>query len=164
MPKRDENERRSWVIDAGTAEWREARYDGQPPHLKLLLCLAPTKDGVAVAGVQVERRDGRAVSARDLRSVRLPPNWVLRGEAAERWYPTEEQPVARSRWSSREGLDDRHRMVWDLWLQAQEVAPRYPIRWLLPQLDVSDATARRWVKAARERAAELGWDKSENAA
>lgn len=156
MPKRDENERRPWVIDAGTGEWREARYEGQPPYLKLLLKLAPTRDGVAVAGVQVERRDGRAVSARDLRAVRLPPTWVLHGEAAARWYPTEEAPVARSRWGSRDRLDDRHRMVWDLWQQAQEAAPRAPIVWMLPQLDVSDATARRWVKAAREHAAEQG--------
>lgn len=158
MASRDDNELRSWVIDAGDAEWREARWDGQPPCLKLLLRLAPTSDGVAVAGVQVERRDGRAVSARDLRDVRLPPSWVLLGESAARWYPTEQPSVARSRWDSREGLDDRHRMVWDLWLQAQEVAPRTPVRWMLPQLGKSDATVRRWVKAAREWAAERDSD------
>jgi hypothetical protein len=145
-----------WVIDAGSAEWREAAYDGQPRHLRVLVRLAPAGDGVAVAGVQVERRDGRAVSVRDLRAVRLPSGRALRGEAPARWYASEGQPVARSRWDLRD-LDDRHRMVWDLWQQALVEAPGRPIRWMLPRLDRTDATVRRWVTQARKRAAELGW-------
>lgn len=147
-----------WVVDAGGSEvWREVRYEGQPRHLAVRLRLAPTSDGVAVAGVQVERTDGRAVTARDLRAVKLPPNWVLHGESAARWYPSEGEPVTRNRKGPKERGDDRHRMVWGLWCRAQQVAPRAPVRWMLPYLGVSDATARRWVQQARQRAEDLGW-------
>lgn len=147
-----------WVIDAadGDSPWRQGWDDDQPEELAVHYRFAPTSDGVAVAGIQIERTDGRALTARDLRAVKLPPNWVLFGEAPRRWYGADGAEINRRRKSARD--DDRqHREVWDLWRQAQQVAPRAPVRWMLPQLGVSDATARRWVKQARERAALRGW-------
>lgn len=151
-----------WVIDAGDSAWRDASYDGQPEELKIRLQFAPTSDGVAVAGVQVERTDGRALTARDLRAVRLPPNWVLFGETARRWFSPagDGSEIARRSKGARSVGEERHRMVWDLWVRAQEVAPRAPVRWMLPQLHVSDATARRWIKQAKEQAAANGWPAS----
>ena len=147
-----------WVVDAADdGPWRVIDYKGQPPWLSVRMRFAPTADGVAVAGIQVERTDGRAVTAADLRAVKLPPHWVLFGEAARRWYKPVGGPVRQSRSGRQPAGDERHRAIWNLWLQAREAAPRAPVRWMLRQLPVSDATARRWVRQARERAAELGW-------
>ena len=153
----------TWVVDAAEGlTWRELRYEGQPAWLAVRLRLAPTSDGVAVTGVQVERRDGRALTARDLRLVKLPPNWVLFGESAARWFPPAAgaAPVAASR-KGAHGKGDAHwRAVWLAWGQAMEAAPRAPVRYLLAsgRWRVADATMRRWIARARERAAELGWD------
>jgi len=152
-----------WSIDAGEdAVWRELVYADQPHWLTVRLRLAPTVDGVAVAGLQVDRNDGHALTARDLRLVKLPPNWLLFGEAAKRWYPApaSERPVQATRKGAR-GHDDQHwRMVWDAWRQAAMAAPRSPVKFLLRsgRWPVTDATMRRWIARARARAAELGWD------
>jgi hypothetical protein len=148
-----------WIVDAGErGTWREVdAYPGKPDHLTVRMRFAPTGDGVAVAGVQVERTDGRALTARDLRQVKLPPNWVLFGETAIRWYQPDGPEAARNpRGPHDDGLK-RDRQVWDLYQQAMDVAPRAPVRWMLPQLKISDATARRWIGRAKLRAAELGW-------
>jgi hypothetical protein len=152
-----------WVIDAAEdTQWRELRHPDQPTWLSVRLRLAPTRDGVAVAGVQVERRDGHAVTARDLRLVKFPPNWVLFGEAASRWYaPDDTAPAIITARKGARGHDDEHwAAVWAAWLRAREVAPRAPVKWLLAsgRWPVTDATMRRWVARAQERAAELGWD------
>jgi hypothetical protein len=148
-----------WVIDAADgAEWRTVdAYPDKPDHLSVRMRFAPTGDGVAVAGIQVERTDGRALTARDLRLVRLPPNWVLFGETAVRWYQPSGDDAVRSRKGPKGDDEARDRRVWDLYQAAMEVAPRAPVRWMLPQLGVSDATARRWIGRARQRAKELGW-------
>jgi hypothetical protein len=39
--------------------------------------------------------------------------------------------------------------VWDLYQETLGVAPRAPVRWMLPQLGVSDAMVRRWIGRAR---------------
>jgi hypothetical protein len=148
-----------WIVDAAErGAWREVNaYPGKPDHLAVRMRFAPTGDGVAVAGIQVDRTDGRALTARDLRQVKLPPNWVLFGETAVRWFQPGGDPAARHRRGPSGGDEARDRMVWDLYQQARKVAPRAPVRWMFPQLGVSDATARRWVKRAVARAAELGW-------
>ena len=148
-----------WVVKtAGESPWCRVYYEGLPPSgLAVRMRFAPTADGVAVAGIQVERTDGHAVTAADLRAVKLPPNWVLFGESARRWYRPEGPPITRSRRGPKDEGDERHHAVWDLWLQAQQAAPRAPVKWMLTRLSVSDATARRWVRQARERAAVLGW-------
>jgi hypothetical protein len=148
-----------WLVDAAEgATWRLIEhYPGKPPNLSIRMRFAPTGDGVAVAGVQVERTDGRALTARDLRLVKLPPNWVLFGEAAIRWYQPKGEAAVRSRKGPKGDDLARDRMVWDLYQRAIQVAPRAPVHWMLPQLNVSDATARRWVRRARQRGAELGW-------
>jgi hypothetical protein len=149
----------TWVIDAADgATWRAVDYDGKPDHLSVLMRFAATGDGVAVAGVQVERIDGRALTARDMRLVKLPPNWALFGETAVRWYQPGDATATRSRKGPKGDDEARDRMVWGLYRQATEVAPRAPVRWILPQLGVSDATARRWIGRARKRAEDLGWD------
>jgi hypothetical protein len=154
-----------WIVDAAEGPaWREVHaYPGKPDNLTIRMRFAPTGDGVAVAGVQVERTDGRALTARDLRLVRLPPNWVLFGETAVRWYQAAGVPATRSRRGPQdkgtEGLK-RDRMVWELYQDALEVAPRAPVQWMLPQPQlggISDATVRRWIARAKLRAAELGW-------
>jgi hypothetical protein len=150
----------AWVIDANeNVDWREVSYVGQPAWLAIRVRFAPTADGVAVIGIQIDRRDSHALTARDLRLVRLPPNWVLFGQAAN-WFQPAGQPVHPNRKGPREQDDTRHRRVYDLWLQAQQAAPHAPVRWMLTQWPyVSDATMRRWIRKARERAAELSWDK-----
>jgi hypothetical protein len=157
-----------WLIDAGSGiEWRDYRYPDQPPWLAVSLKLAPTTDGVAVAGVQVHRRDGRAVTARDLRLVKMPPNWVLWGESASRWYeppegtPAMARPAAPQAGKGPQRHDDEHwRAVYALWRAAQEEAPRAPVKWMLAsrRWPITDATMRRWIARARERASVLSWD------
>jgi len=147
-----------WQIDAADgATWRTVDYLGKPGHLRVQMRFAPTSDGVAVAGVQVERTDGRALTARDMRLVRLPPNWVLFGETAIRWYQPAGAQAARNPRGPKGDDVARDKRVWDLYQEALEVAPRAPVRWMLPQLGVSDATVRRWIGRARLRATELGW-------
>jgi hypothetical protein len=148
-----------WVVDAAEgAAWREVHaYPGKPDHLTVRMRFAPTGDGVAVAGVQVERTDGRALTARDMRLVKLPPNWVLFGETAVRWYQPTGAQAARNPRGPKGDDAERDRMVWDLYQQAMNVAPRAPVKWMTPQLGRSDATVRRWIGRARQRAAELGW-------
>jgi len=155
-----------WIVDAAEGvPWRELRYEGQPGWLAIRLKFAPTAEGVAVVGAQIERRDGRALTARDLRLVKLPPNWVLFGESASRWFAPADgaAPVAAARKGAR-GKDDTHwRAVYMAWLQAMEAAPRAPVKWMLAsgRWPATDATMRRWIARARERAAELGWDQGE---
>jgi hypothetical protein len=150
----------TWVIDAAEdREWRDLAYPGKPSWLAISLKFAPTADGVAVAGVQVTRRDGRAVTARDLRMVKMPPSWVLFGEAAARWYQPSGDRITPTRKGPR-GQDDKHwRSVWVRWQEAQEIAPRAPVRWMLTHWpEVSDATMRRWIKRARAKAEENDWE------
>lgn len=152
-----------WMIDAAEGvEWRGLNYPGQPGWLAIRLKFAPTAAGVAVVAAQVERRDGRALTARDLRLIKLPPGWVLSGATASRWYAPAEgtQPVAAARKGAR-GKDDQHwRAVYSAWHQAMQAAPRAPVKWMLAsgRWPVTDATMRRWIARARERAAELGWN------
>jgi hypothetical protein len=138
--------------------WREMDYEGKPDNLSIRMRFGPTGDGVAVAGIMVERTDGRAVTAQDLRRVKLPPNWMLFGETAVRWYQPTGAHVARHTKARDADGTRRDRWVWDLWNQALIVAPRAPVLWMLPQMGgISEATARRWIKRARKRAVELGW-------
>lgn len=155
-----------WLIDAAEGRgWREMNYQSRPAWLVTRIRLAPTAGGLAVTGVQVERRDGRPLTARDLRTVKLPPAWVLFGESAEQWFApgeTAAAPVAAARSGAR-GYGDAHWLaVYRMWVRAMESAPRTPVRWMLAsgRWPVSDATMRRWIARARERAAELGWDKA----
>lgn len=133
------------------------RYASLPPHLAVPMRFGPTADGAAVTGIRIERIDGRAIQARDLRDVRLPPWYVTTGDTAAGGYISG-PAVIPSRRGPRDEGDEKHRRVWDLWCHAQSIAPKAPIRWLLPRLHVSDATARRWVRKALDRAAELGWE------
>jgi hypothetical protein len=148
-----------WVIDAANgATWREVDdYPDKPPHLSVRVRFAHGEEGVGVAGIQVERTDGRVLTARDLRLVKLPPDWVLSGDTAVRWYQPGPETVVRNPRGPKGDDDEKHREVWDLYLKAVEARPRAPVRWMLSHLQVSDATARRWLKRARERAQQLGW-------
>ena len=153
-----------WLIDAGDGvEWRSLNYPGQPDWLAVRLKFAPTADGVAVVAAQIERCDGRALTARDLRLIKLPPGWTLAGKSAARWYaPAEDTaPVTPTRKGAHRKDDKHWRAVYKAWLQANKAAPRAPVKWMLAsgRWPVTDATMRRWIARARERAADLGWDR-----
>ena len=141
-----------WAIEwrLGTPDWAEVRHPDMPKDLRLRVRVAPTEDGLAVVAAQVERTDRRAITAQDLRRVKLPPAWVLASSLG---------PQVTSPRPGPHGKGDEHwRAVFDLWIRAQQVAPHAPVRWMLTQWpDVSDATMRRWVTRAQERAEVNGW-------
>lgn len=148
---------RGWAITWSLAppDWATVRHPGMPAGLVLRIRVAPTEDGFAVAGVLVERDDGRAVTARDLRRVKLPPAWTLASQ------PLPESAAVRPARPGPRGLGDDHwRAVLELHKQAQRVAPRAATRWMRAQWpgEPSDATMRRWIAMARERAEAEGWD------
>jgi hypothetical protein len=147
-----------WVIEWTVAppDWAGIRHPQIPEDLNLWVRVARTEDGVAVNAALVERADGRALTARDIRKVKLPPAWALASNLErQRGFPL----ISPPRPGPRGHGDDHWRAVFDLWTQAQRVAPRSPVRWMLTrwQPEVSDATMRRWVKQARERARVNGW-------
>jgi len=154
-----QSQRPGWAIvwTLGTPDWADVRHPDMPEDLRLRVRVAHTEDGFAVVAAQIEREDGRAITARDLRKVKLPPPWAL---AADQMRRLPGSPlVTAPRPGPRGKGDDHWRAVFDLWVQAQQVAPHTPVRWMRTQWagDVSDATMWRWVKRARERAASKGW-------
>jgi hypothetical protein len=145
---------RGWVIVWSLAppDWATVRHPDMPAGLVLRIRVAPTEDGFAVAGVLVERDDGRAVTARDLRRVKLPPAWTL----ASHLMPLPESAAVRPAKSGPRGLGDDHwRAVLELRARAERAAPHAPVRWMRAQWpgEPSDATMRRWIKRAREHVA-----------
>jgi hypothetical protein len=131
-----------------------------PKDLLLRVRVAQTEDGVAVVAALIERADGRAIGARDLRRVKMPPAWAL---ASPSRSPGSRR-VALPRPGPRGKGDDHWRAVFDLWVRAKQVAPHTPVRWMLAewQPEVSDATMRRWAARARERAAINGWEEEDH--
>jgi hypothetical protein len=144
-----------WTL-APLPGWVAVRHPDMPERLRLHVKVAPTETGFAVVAVQVEREDGRAITAQDLRRVKLPPAWVLASSLGPR--VTSPRPGPRGKG------DDHWRTVYELWLRAQQVAPHTPVRWMLAEWEpeVSDATMRRWVARARERAAVNGWQEEDH--
>lgn len=144
-----------WTL--GTPDWAEVRHPAMPEGLHLRVRVAHTEDGFAVVGALVEREDGRAITARDLRRVKLPPAWALAADQMQRQPGS--PPVTPARPGPRGKGDDHWRAVFDLWARAQQVAPHTPVRWMRAQwpAEPSDATMRRWIKRARERAEVNGW-------
>jgi hypothetical protein len=151
-----------WTLGPPTADWADVRHPDMPEGLRLRVRVAHTEVGFAVVAALVEREDDRAITARDLRRVKLPPPWALAADQMRR------QPgsplVASPRPGPRGKGDDHWRAVFDLWVRAQHVAPRTPVRWMRTQWPggVSDATMRRWIKRARERAAINGWKEGDH--
>jgi hypothetical protein len=146
-----------WAIEwrLGTPDWAEVRHPGMPKNLRLRVRVASTEDGLAVVAAQVERTNGRAITAQDLRRVKLPPAWVLASSLGPQI--TSPRPGPR-------GKDDEHwRAVFDLWTQAKKFAPHTRVRWMRTQWErgVPDATMRRWVNKARERARVNGWEEDD---
>jgi len=145
-----------WVItwSAAPPDWAAIRHPDIPGYLHLRVRVAPTEDGFAPVAVLIERDDGRAISARDLRRVKLPPAWAL---AAPLIPPLGSPPVSRPR---RGKGADHWQAVLRLLAEAERVAPRTPVRWMREQWpgDVSDATMRRWI--ARARAFGAGQDQA----
>jgi hypothetical protein len=138
-----------WTL--GTPDWAAVRHPDMPEDLRLRIRVADTEDGFAVVAALVERADGRPLAARDLRKVKLPPSWVLASSLS---------PVTSARPGPRGKGDEHWRAVFDLWTRAQQVAPHTPVRWMRTQWpgERSDATMRRWVKIARERAEINKWE------
>jgi hypothetical protein len=152
-----------WVIEWSLAppDWATVRHPDMSEDLCLRVKVASTEEGVGIEAVLIERKDGRAISARDLRRVKLPPAWSLASNL-ERLpgSPMLSQPRPGPRGKG----DDHWRAVFSLWTRAQRVAPRTPVRWMREQWpNVSDATMRRWVKRARERAETNNWEEEDHA-
>jgi hypothetical protein len=147
-----------WAIVWSLAppDWATIRHPDMPEGLHLRVKVAPTEDGFAVVAALVERKDGHAITARDLRRVKLPPAWAL---ASHMTRLPGSPSVTPPRPGPRGKGDDHWRAVFDLWVQAQRVAPHTPVRWMRTQwtAEPSDATMRRWVARARERAEINGW-------
>jgi hypothetical protein len=132
-----------------------------PASLYLSVRVARTEDGIAAEAVLIERHDGRAITARDLRAVKLPPAWML-DSGREFMAPGDDSPaITAARQGPRRKGDDFWGAVFTLWNQAQRAAPQAPVRWMRKHWpdDVSDATMRRWIKRAHERARINGWNK-----
>lgn len=151
-------EEAGWAIVWSLAppDWATIRHPDMPEGLHLRVRVAPTDDGFAVVAALIERKDGRAISARDLRRVKLPPAWALASHMSRQ---PGSPPISSARPGPRDKGDDHWRAVFDLWVQAQRVAPHTPVRWMRTQwtADISDATMRRWIKRAQERAQAMGW-------
>jgi hypothetical protein len=146
-----------WAVTEtfGLPDWREVRHPAMPSVLHLRVRVAPTMDGLAAVAALIEREDGHPLHAQDLRKVKLPPAWVLASSLG---------PQAASPRPGPRGKGDEHwRAVYDMWIQAQRVAPHSPVRWMLTQWqpEVSDGTMRRWVKRARERAKINKWEEGD---
>jgi hypothetical protein len=137
-------------------DWADVRHPGMPEGLHLRVKVAHTEAGFAIDSVLIERKDGRAISARDLRRVKLPPAWMLASLLAR---PPGSPVITAVKPGARGKSDDHWLAVFRIWAQAQQVAPQAPVRWIRTQwpTDISDATMRRWIKRARERAAVNGW-------
>jgi hypothetical protein len=150
-----------WIIawDEAPPGWVTFWHRDVPQYLRIMVRVARTSDGLAAEAVLVERNDGRAVTARDLRDIKLPQPWMLaRGQEFMR-SDGDSSMITAARPGARGKSDDHWRAVFRLWARAQRVAPRTPVRWMRTKWpeDVSDATMRRWIKRARERAASQGW-------
>jgi hypothetical protein len=139
--------------------WATFWHREMPPYLRVMVRTGLTPDGVAVEAVTVERTDGRALNARDLRDVRLPQPWML-ARGRELAGPGGAPAVTAARPGARDKGGEHWRAVLRLLAEAERVAPRTPTKWMCQQWPyrVSDATMRRWVKKARERTANEGED------
>jgi hypothetical protein len=130
-----------------------------PDELKVTFRMARTEDGLAPDAVLIERVDGRAITARDLRAVRFPRAWML-ASSQKFLTPGDESSVITAARNGARGKGDEHwRDVFNLWTSAKRVAPHAHVRWMRTQwpVHVSDATMRRWIARARERADINGW-------
>jgi hypothetical protein len=130
-----------------------------PNDLFVKVRVARTTDGLAAEAVLVERRDGRAITARDLRTVKIPPAWLLASGMQLVADSRNSRPIAPSGPGARRKGDEHWRAVFQLWSKAQQVAPHAPVRWMREQWPggLSDASMRRWIKRAQERADVNGW-------
>src|SRR5579863_1074434 len=61
---------RSAILNRASG-WPSAAY------LNVMVRTALTRDGVAAEAVLIERTDGQALTAQDLRKVKLPQPWIL---------------------------------------------------------------------------------------
>jgi hypothetical protein len=142
------------VWDEAPPGWARFMHLDMPDHINVTVRIARTSDGLAPEAVLVERNDGRAVTARDLRSVKLPQPWML-ARGRELMRPDDDSAAIAAASPGRRRKDDAHwRTVYNLWVQAHRNAPHAPVRWMREEWpdEVSDATMRRWIKRAQERA------------
>ena len=134
-------------------------------HLQVLGLAAQHAFGQAgqLAGVPLAR--DQRLDHRPARDAQQPARHRIDLDAS-RWFAPAEgaAPVAAPRKGARGKDDDHWRAVYTAWLQAMESAPRAPVKWMLAsgRWPAGDATMRRWIARARQRAAELGWDQGES--
>ena len=150
-----------WLVawDQAPPGWAAFMHLDMPRYLRVMVRTALTPDGVAAEAALVERTDGRALTAQDLRKVKLPRPWMLaRGRELTR--SDDLVTVTAAKPGARGTGDDHWRAVLRLLAEAERVAPRTPVRRMREQwpYPVADPTMRRWVKLARERARAGGRD------
>jgi hypothetical protein len=153
-----------WIVAWNEAPpgWTTFWHRDMPQYLQVMVRVGRTADGLAAEAVLVARNDGRAVTARDLRSVKIPQPWMLARGREFAWPDHGSPTITAVGPGARSKSDDHWRAVFSLWSRARRTAPRSPIKWMLAQRpDVSDATMRRWVKRARERAKVNGWEEDD---
>src|SRR5260221_12154089 len=121
----------SW-ISGGPPGWAWVMHPAVPDELKVTVKMARTKGGLAPEAVLVERMDGRAITARDLRAVKLPPPWML-ASSIRRFLPAgDDSPVIAAARKGPRGKGDEHwRAVFSLWSEARRVAPPTHGKWML---------------------------------
>jgi hypothetical protein len=151
----------SWYIGwhDGPPGWAVIGPPGSPANMKVSVQVARTADGLGVRSVLIERIDGGALSARDLRAVKLPPAWML-AKNLRFMSASDDSPLITAVGTGTKRKGDAHwKAVYDHWNEAMRVAPRAPVRWMRETWPgaPTDATMRRWIKHARVRAEFNGW-------
>jgi hypothetical protein len=121
------------------------------PGLSVLVRLERTTDGGAACTGLLFERAGEPVSVRDLRA---PVGQILaQVDKVAPWVGGDlGRPLVRPARPGRRGYSQEHwQRVSELYEEARRRSPRSPIKWMRDRWDqpVSDATMRRWVKAAR---------------
>jgi hypothetical protein len=140
----------AWARTSRQKLWLEATRTNDPDLLVRLGLEKSAKRGgpLILTGVFVER-EGREVSARDLRQLQLRPliaqlSGFMRIESPTVAKPARPGPAGhgRAHW----------KRVWKLYEQARASGSRSYIQWMRDQwaTTVPDATMRRWVKTAKE--------------
>lgn len=150
-----------WMVawDETPPGWAAFMHLDMPGYLRVMVRTALTPDGVAAEAVLIERTDGQALTAQDLRKAKLPQPWML-AAGRDLARPGDPATVTAARLGAHGKSDDHWQAVLRLLAEAERVAPRTPVLWLREKwpYPVSDPTMRRWIARARKRAAERGWD------
>lgn len=145
--------------------WLRATHQDDP-SLSVLLRLTATAAGESATTALLFLRDGKAVSARDLRALPIAPLMEY-GKQLAPWFETAPEVRVRPARPGPKGHPPEHWLaVWELYQQAKAAGVRNHIQWMRAKWDdpVPDATMRRWKDRAealygsKTTAADAPWD------